>query len=86
MIDFENSRCSFRKPHPQGVIDEVAEWAFVNGGVKWGHRGGVKRGHRRLRACPRSPREGPARDAACPQQADAAARAGDPAPTVSTTR
>ena len=38
----------------------------VNGGVKWGHRGGVKRGHRRLRACPRSPREGPARDAACP--------------------
>ena len=31
----------------------------VNGGVKWGHRGGVKRGHRRLRAFPRSPREGP---------------------------
>ena len=30
----------------------------------------------RLRACPRSPREGPARDAACPQQADAAAHAG----------
>ncbi len=38
----------------------------VNGGAKRDHVGVVKRDHRRLRACPRSPWEGPARDAACP--------------------
>ncbi len=40
--------------------------ADVNGGAKRDHVGVVKRDHRLLRACPRSPWEGPARDAACP--------------------
>ena len=38
----------------------------VNGGEKWDHRGGVKRDQARYWSCPRSPREGPARAAACP--------------------
>ena len=45
---------------------ESARSTAVNGGEKWDHRGGVKRDQARYWSCPRSPREGPARAAACP--------------------
>ena len=48
----------------------------VNGGAKRDHRGGVRRDHLAAAGLSPSPWEGPAFDAACPQQADAAARAG----------
>ena len=61
-------------PSVQGRPWHDRVWSRLSTAEQRGtHCGGVKRGHRRLRACPRSPREGPARDAACPQQADAAA-------------
>ena len=48
----------------------------VNGGAKRDHRGGVRRDHLAAAGLSPSPWEGPGCDAACPQQADAAARAG----------
>ncbi len=47
---------------------EITKNKSVNGGAKRDHGGGVKRDQRRLRACPGSPWEGPARDAACPSK------------------
>ena len=47
-----------------GLIAETG--IVVNGGAKRDRRGGVKRDHSVLGVCPRSPREGPARGAACP--------------------
>ena len=54
----------------------VEELLPVNGGEKWDRRGGVTRDHSVFEACPGSPREGPARGAACPSMGDAAARVG----------
>ena len=48
----------------------------VNGGAKRDHRGGVRRDHLAAAGLSPSPWGGPGCDAACPQQADAAARAG----------
>ena len=59
-----------KRPHP------TIESKTVNGGAKRDHRGGVRRDHLAAAGLSPSPWEGPACDAACPQQADAAARAG----------
>ena len=56
--------------------DEYEVARLVNGGAKRDHRGGVRRDHLAAAGLSPSPWEGPGCDAACPQQADAAARAG----------
>ena len=48
------------------LLENGGATRLVNGGEKWDHRGGVKRDQARYWSCPRSPREGPARAAACP--------------------
>ena len=60
----------------QLLAEAVEELLPVTGGEKWDRRGGVKRDHSVFEACPGSPREGPARGAACPSMGDAAARVG----------
>ena len=57
-------------------LDEILTVIRVNGGAKRDHRGGVRRDHLAAAGLSPSPWEGPGCDAACPQQADAAARAG----------
>ena len=59
-----------------GRIPPTPRLTGVNGGAKRDHRGGVRRDHLAAAGLSPSPWEGPGCDAACPQQADAAARAG----------
>ena len=53
-------------PKSAGTERESIEVPTVNGGAIWDRGGGVKRDHSVVGACPRSPREGPARAAAYP--------------------
>ncbi len=74
-------------PMPASVPPQSAfEWLNCQRRSKKGPDGGVKLDHSVFEACPRSPREGPARAAACPSHtADAAASGPSSTPADTTT-